>query len=99
MWDRIASSDIEQAKHGLNQRRAETLNRHAEEIKVLDADQSEVDQLAAAIATFISKFGKDVGSLGASTGEMPEEKSADDEDPEVDQKPAPTFGLNFRRFE
>ena len=58
MWDTIATSDIEQAKHSLNLRRAETLSRHAEEMNALDAEQAEVDQLASAIATFMSRFGK-----------------------------------------
>ena len=55
MWDSIASSDIAQAKHSLNLRRAAALSRHAEEIKVLDADHSELDQLVRIIETFTSK--------------------------------------------
>jgi hypothetical protein len=58
MWDKIDSGDIDRAKHSLNLRRVETLSRHAEEINALDAEQTEVDELAVAIANFMSKFGK-----------------------------------------
>lgn len=65
MWDKIDSGDIEQAKHSLNLRRAETLSRHAEEIKTLDAEQTEVDELESAIAKFMSKFGEGAGPSDA----------------------------------
>ena len=102
MWDSIASSDIEQAKHSLNLRRAETLSRHAEEITALDTEQSEVDQLAGAIATFMSKFGKGIKSSDApavSTDEPPPEKPAENDSPEVGgQSAVASFGMNFRNF-
>ena len=104
MWDKITSSDIEQAKHSLSMRRAETLSRHAEEIKALDAEQTEVDQLAAAIATFMSKFGKSAASSGepaASTEDTPEEKPAENENPDAGRHRAlASFDgmTNFRSF-
>ena len=70
MWDSITSSDIEQAKHNLNLRRAETVSRHAEEIKLLDADQSELDQLVHAIEAFTSKYKNGNGAI-TSKGENP----------------------------
>jgi hypothetical protein len=42
----------------LNLRRAETLRRQAEEIKVLEAEQTEVDELADAIETFMPSLVK-----------------------------------------
>ena len=102
MWDSIASSDIEQAKHSLNLRRAETLSRHAEEITALDTERSEFDQLAAAIDTFMSKFGKGIKSSDApavDANEPPPEKPAESDNPEVGrQSAAASFGMNFRNF-
>jgi len=45
-------SDIERVKRGLATRRAEILARHAEELKALEADESELDAFEKAIATF-----------------------------------------------
>jgi iron-sulfur cluster repair protein YtfE (RIC family) len=72
MWDNITSSDIEQAKHHLNLRRAETVSRHAEEIKVLDADHAELDQLVHVIEAFTSKHQNANGAI-TSKGENPAE--------------------------
>jgi len=99
MWDSIGLSDIEQAKHNLQLRRVETLNRHAEEIKGLDDEQLEVDQLATAIAAFISKFGKGVrtSDAPATSTEAPPEGGRT-EDLAVDQHHASTSSMNFRRY-
>ena len=101
MWDSITSSDIEQAKHRLNLRRAETLSRHAEEMKALDTDQTEVDELAAAIAQFISKFSKGATSSDApmptaSPEATPEEKSVENGNAEA-RREAASYGMNFLR--
>jgi hypothetical protein len=101
MWDSIASSDIEQAKHSLNLRRAETLSRHAEEIKALDTDQTEVDELASAIAQFISKFGKGATSSdapSASPEAAPEQKSVENGNAEAGREAVVTYGANFRHY-
>ncbi len=99
MWDSIASSDLEQAKHSLNLRRAETLSRHAEEITALDTERSEFDQLAAAIDTFMSKFGKGIKSSDApavDADEPPPEKPAENDSPEVGRQAA--VARNFRSY-
>ena len=100
MWDKITSSDIEQAKHSVNLRRAETLSRHAEELKGLDGEQTEVDELAVAIAAFMSKFGKGAalsGEPAASTEETPEKKPAENEDPDTGrQRALGSYGMNFK---
>ena len=101
MWDRISSGDIEQAKHGLNLRRAETLSRHAEEIKALDAERTEVDELASAITKFMSKFGEGIASSDAPTAsgaKTPEEDPAQANNPEVDREPVTEMGVNFRHY-
>jgi len=56
MWDQLTPNDIERAKSELGERRAEMLARHAEELKGLDADQSQLDTLEHAIASFLQKF-------------------------------------------
>jgi hypothetical protein len=57
MLDKVEETDfIERVSQQLAIRRAETLARHAEEIKALDADQSEVDAMAEAMDAFVRKF-------------------------------------------
>jgi hypothetical protein len=56
VWDKLTRADIERAKQGLVTRRSELLARHAEELKALDAEQSEIDVIERAIGAFASKF-------------------------------------------
>ena len=56
VWDKLTRADIERAKQGHVTRRSELLARHAEELKALDAEQSEIDIIERAIGAFASKF-------------------------------------------
>jgi hypothetical protein len=56
MWDQLKPSDIARAKAELGERRAEMLARHAEELKGLEADQSQLETLEQAIDSFLRKF-------------------------------------------
>ena len=56
VWDRLTAADIDQVKRGLAQRRTELLARHAEELKALDAEQSEIDTIERSIGVFARKF-------------------------------------------
>jgi hypothetical protein len=56
VWDKLTRADIERAKQGLVTRRSEMLARHAEELKALDAEQSEIDVIERAIGAFAIKF-------------------------------------------
>ena len=56
VWDQLTPSDIEHAKNELGVRRAEMLARHAEELKGLDTDMTQLDGLEQAIAAFARKF-------------------------------------------
>ena len=38
MWEQLTPADIERAKQRLTAQRTETLSRHVEELKALDAD-------------------------------------------------------------
>ncbi len=40
MWERLSRADIEETKQQLNNRREETLRRHAEELTVLESEQA-----------------------------------------------------------
>ena len=52
----IAIDAIERANRQLDARRAEILARHAEELRALDADQTEIDLMAQAMNAFLRKF-------------------------------------------
>ena len=62
MWDQLKPSDIERAKQDLVTRRAEMLARHAEELRGLDADQTQLDALEQAITAFLQKFSAQAGA-------------------------------------
>src|SRR6266851_3584135 len=56
VWDQLTPSDLERAQRELGVRRAEMLTRHAEELKALEGDQSELEALEQAIAAFVRRF-------------------------------------------
>jgi hypothetical protein len=56
VWDQLTPVDIERAKSELDARRAEMLARHAEELKGLDIDQTQLEALEQAIGAFLQKF-------------------------------------------
>ena len=72
LWDQLTPTHIERAKHELGNRRAEMLARHAEELKGLDVDQSEIDTLAQAIDAFAQKF--NLPSAGSSVVRLNKER-------------------------
>ena len=55
-WNQLTPADVERAKRDLNQRRIETLARHAAELRALDTDQEDIDALEHAIEVFTRKF-------------------------------------------
>jgi hypothetical protein len=57
VWEQLTPADVERAKHDINLRRTEMLERHAAELKGLEADQADVDAVEQAIGAFIRKFG------------------------------------------
>jgi hypothetical protein len=56
MWDKLTAADFERIKRGLATRRSEILARHAEELRALETEQSEIDTIEQAIAAFAHKF-------------------------------------------
>jgi hypothetical protein len=55
VWDQLTPGDIERVKNELGTRRAEMLARHAEELKGLDTEQSQIETLEQAIEMFLRK--------------------------------------------
>src|SRR5229473_8001542 len=55
VWDQLKPSDIERVKNEIGTRRAEMLARHAEELKELEAEQSQLETLEQAIEMFLRK--------------------------------------------
>ena len=62
VWDQLKPSDIERVKNELGTRRAEMLARHAEELKGLDAEQSQLETLEQAIDMFLRKANRPEGA-------------------------------------
>jgi hypothetical protein len=67
MWNRLESTDIDKARDSLGHRLAETMRRqeeeltalrakHAEEIRLLEVKQTEIDTLNALIERFAKEF-------------------------------------------
>jgi hypothetical protein len=55
MWEQLTPKDIERAKVRLAATRITTLNRHAEELKALDANQAEIDTFERLVVAFAQK--------------------------------------------
>ena len=56
MWDKLTAADLERVKRVLSRRRSEMLARHAEELKTLEAEETEIDKVEQAVAAFTQKF-------------------------------------------
>ena len=56
VWDQLTRADVERVKRELGLRRAELLSRHAEELRALDAQQTEIDTLEQTVDAFARKF-------------------------------------------
>lgn len=69
-WSQITPADLNRAKGDLRTRWVETLARHAEELKALAVDQSDIDTVERAIEVFTRKFssGGDLVPLAAQSG-------------------------------
>jgi hypothetical protein len=66
MWDKVSRADLEEVKQRLNVRREETLRRHTEELRALDGECAEVEELERLIGAVFAKFEVWTGSPPAS---------------------------------
>jgi hypothetical protein len=55
MWEQLTPADIERVKHRMVALRGEILKRHAEELKALDAEQTEIATFERLVAAFASR--------------------------------------------
>ena len=55
-WKKLTRHDIEQAKQLLTRKRKAALSRHAAELKELDTEQDEIENLERLIAAFSQKL-------------------------------------------
>ena len=56
MWDKVSRADLEQVKQQLNVRREAILRRHTEELRALDGECAEVEELERLIGAVFGKF-------------------------------------------
>lgn len=66
MWDKVSRADLEQVKQQVNVRREQTLRRHTEELRALDGECAEVEELERLIGAVFAKFEVRTGSPPAS---------------------------------
>jgi hypothetical protein len=58
VWDQLTPGDIQRALAAIGDRRAEMLARHAEELKSLEVEQTELEGLEKAIDAFVRRLNK-----------------------------------------
>jgi len=56
MWEQLTPTDIQRARERLAALRTVTLNRHAEEIKRLDLEQSEIEAFERLAESFAQRY-------------------------------------------
>ena len=56
MWERLTPDDIDRARHKLAVERAETLSRHAQQLRDLDIERGSIEELERLIAAFAEKY-------------------------------------------
>jgi hypothetical protein len=56
MWEKLTPDDIDRARHKLALERAETLSRHAQELRDLDIERGRIEELERLIAAFAEKY-------------------------------------------
>ena len=106
MWDELKRTDVELAKQKLAELRSVMLQRHAEEMKQLDADEIEIDTLGRLVEGFANKYlniGTQSDEQATSAEDVATRPEAEREEPspamlEVGQNVSPNFGISLRRF-
>ena len=102
MWEQLTPADIQRARARAAVLRCETLNRHAEELRTLDADEAEIEALDRLISAFSERYLSPAkeGSRPAEDVEAP--LSSDPQhDPvprQVRQQVSPNFIVPVRRL-
>lgn len=75
VWDQLTPQDLDRARDEIMMRREEMLARHAEELRGLNADRTQLEELEHAVAAFMRKFsGMAVGDASSSVVALDEER-------------------------
>jgi hypothetical protein len=107
MWEQLTPADIERAKQRLAAQRTETLNRHAGELKALDANQAEIETFERLVAAFAKKHLSPQPTTAseepAVTGEVGAPATAEGRRNvpppiQIVHPPSPNFGVPLRKF-
>jgi hypothetical protein len=88
MWDKVSRADLEQVKQQVNVRREQTLRRHTEELRALDGECAEVEELERLIGSVFAKF-------EVRTGSPPASHDKDQVDGTEDGQPSSVTGVSF----
>ena len=108
MWDEIKRTDVELARKKLGELRSVTLQRHAEELKQLDADEAEIDTLARLANTIAEKYlngdahtdegPTPAGAIHKATAPLIKQEESSPAILEVSQNVSPNFGGPLRKL-
>src|ERR1700726_3995269 len=107
MWEQLTPADIERAKQRLTAQRTETLSRHVEELKALDADQAEMETFERLVAAFVNKHlspppptASEEPTMAAEGGASatPEGRRNVPSPIQIVHPPSSNFGVPLRRF-
>jgi hypothetical protein len=88
MWDKVSRADLEQVKQQVNVRREQTLRRHTEELRALDGECAEVEELERLIGSVFAKF-------EVRTGSPPASHDKDQVNGTEDGQPSSVTGVSF----
>jgi hypothetical protein len=105
MWEQLIPADIQRARARATALRYETLSRHAEELRALDADEARIEALERLILAFSERYLNPPKELGSAPAEhieaLPQLNSQQDPGPprlQVHQHDSPNFRGPVRRW-
>jgi hypothetical protein len=106
MWDELKRTDVELAKQKLAELRKVTLQRHAEELKQLDVDEAEIDNLVRLAEAITQKYlngrtratEEPTPAIQRTAAPTVEQEEAPPGIMEVSQNVSPNFGGPLRRL-
>jgi hypothetical protein len=78
MWEQLTPADIQRARARAAALRGETLNRHAEELRILDAKEAEIEDLERLVIAFSERYLKSAKEVGSPVPEAIEEARSPD---------------------
>ena len=107
MWEQLTRADIQRARARAAALRCEMLNRHAEELRALDADEAEIEALERFIIVFSERYLNAATDSGSAAAPAEDPEALTHSDPEehagaprlqVHQQVSPNFGSPVRRW-